>query len=94
MTCDQDIQKQSAFRGLVAGQVGEIDAKMIARIVARLEALDTANRPEDMRVPGFDFHALKGFRPTRYTVHVNGPWCITFSFDGEDAVAVDFEQYH
>ncbi|WP_245442580.1 type II toxin-antitoxin system RelE/ParE family toxin [Mesorhizobium hawassense] len=35
-----------------------------------------------------------GFEPTRYTVHVNGPWCITFEFDGEDAARVDFEQYH
>ena len=28
------------------------------------------------------------------TVHVNGPWCITFEFDQGDAVRVDFEQYH
>ncbi|RUZ51255.1 plasmid maintenance system killer, partial [Mesorhizobium sp. M7A.F.Ca.CA.004.05.2.1] len=28
------------------------------------------------------------------TVHVNGPWCITFEFDGKDAARVDFEQYH
>jgi hypothetical protein len=31
-----------------------------------------------MNIPGFDFHALRGFYPIRYTVHVNGPWCITF----------------
>jgi plasmid maintenance system killer protein len=30
----------------------------------------------------------------RYTVHVNGPWCITFEFDDGDALRVDFEQYH
>jgi proteic killer suppression protein len=47
-----------------------------------------------MNLPGFDFHALHGFDPTRYTVHVNGPWCITFEFDGQDAVRVDYEQYH
>jgi proteic killer suppression protein len=47
-----------------------------------------------MNLPGFDFHALRGFDPTRYTVHVNGPWCITFAFDGIDAVDIDFEQYH
>jgi len=28
-----------------------------------------------MNLPGFDFHPLKGFKPTRYSVHVNGPWC-------------------
>jgi proteic killer suppression protein len=46
------------------------------------------------RKPGFDFHALRGFDPTRYTVHVNGPWRITFSFADGDAFDVDFEQYH
>ena len=42
-----------------------------------------------MRVPGFDFHPLRGFDPPRYSVHVNGPWCITFEFDGENAAKVD-----
>jgi proteic killer suppression protein len=30
----------------------------------------------------------------RYTVHVNGPWCITFEFEGGDVYRVDLEQYH
>jgi len=62
--------------------------------MARLEALDAATTPEDMNLPGFDFHALRGRQPTRYTVHVNGPWAITFEFDDGDALRVDFEQYH
>ncbi len=67
---------------------------MAKRILLRLDALDVAKQPQDMRVPGFAFHALNGFEPTRYTVHVNGPWCITFEFSGEDAEAVDYEPYH
>ena len=47
-----------------------------------------------MNLPGFNFHALNGFSPTRYSVHVNGPWCLTFEFEDGDAVRVDFEQYH
>ena len=47
-----------------------------------------------MNIPGFNFHALGGFVPTRYTVHINGPWCLTFEFDAGDALRVDFEQYH
>ena len=39
-------------------------------------------------------HALRGFKPTRYSVHVNGPWCITFEFQDGDAYHVDLEQYH
>ncbi len=76
------------------GRSSKIDARMAARVLMRLEALDVAKAPGAMNIPGFDFHALRGFNPTRYSVHVNGPWCITFAFDGEDAVAVDFEQYH
>jgi toxin HigB-1 len=71
-----------------------IAAKMHARILRRLDALDAASRPEDMNLPGFDFHPLKGHNPTRYTVHVNGPWCITFEFADGNARQVDFEQYH
>lgn len=28
------------------------------------------------------------------TIQVNGPWCITFGWDAEDAIDVDLEQYH
>lgn len=64
------------------------------RILRRLDRLDAATSPQDMNMPGFDFHSLKGFNPTRYTVHVNGPWCITFAFEDGDAHVVNFEQYH
>ena len=47
-----------------------------------------------MNLAGYDFHALKGFDPTCFTIHINGPWCITFEFEGSDAYRVDFEQYH
>ena len=76
------------------GRTAKIDAKVHKRILVRLDRLDVATAPEQLNLPGFDFHALKGFKPTRYTVHVNGPWCITFEFDRDDAVRVDFEQYH
>jgi proteic killer suppression protein len=57
---------------------------MHGRILRRLDRLDVIVRPEEMNLPGFDFHSLRGFRPTRYSVHINGPWCITFEFeDGE-----------
>ena len=63
------------------------------RALRRLDALDKAKRPEDMNLPGFDFHGLEG-RPVRYSVHVNGPWCITFEFEDGDALRVDLENYH
>ncbi|MCW5737930.1 MAG: type II toxin-antitoxin system RelE/ParE family toxin [Enhydrobacter sp.] len=76
------------------GRTGKIDARMHERILRRLDRLDVAVTPEEMNLPGFDFHPLKGFKPTRYSVHVNGPWCITFEFAAGDALRIDFEQYH
>jgi toxin HigB-1 len=76
------------------GRTSKIDVKMQAQLQRRLDALDRVARPEDMAIPGFDFHGQRGFRPKRYTVHVNGPWCVTFAFQDGDAIDVDFEQYH
>ncbi|HZB37790.1 MAG TPA: type II toxin-antitoxin system RelE/ParE family toxin [Beijerinckiaceae bacterium] len=76
------------------GRTPRIDSKMHRRILVRLDRLDASERPDDMNLPGFNFHALNGFSPTRYSVHVNGPWCLTFEFEDGDAVRVDFEQYH
>jgi proteic killer suppression protein len=76
------------------GVTARIDKKVHARILARLDALDAAAAAEDMNVPGWIFHSLIGFNPKRFTVHVNGPWCITFEFEAGDAYRVDFEQYH
>jgi proteic killer suppression protein len=92
--CDQGFKSKGLAELWEKGRSGKIDAKMHARILRRLDRLDVAVRPEEMNVPGFDFHALRGFRPTRYSVHVNGPWCITFEFEDGDASRVDFEQYH
>jgi proteic killer suppression protein len=67
---------------------------MHRRILVRLDRLDAASAHEEMRLPGFDFHALEGSKPTRYAIHVNGPWCLTFEFEDGDACRVDWEQYH
>lgn len=76
------------------GKSTKIDARLHRRIIARLTSLDAAATPDSMNLAGYDFHALKGFDPTRFTIHINGPWCITFEFEGSDAYRVDFEQYH
>lgn len=87
--------RNKALAGLFeTGKTGKIDTKMQKRILVRLDTLNDAASLDDLKVPGYDFHALHGFNPTRYTIHVNGPWCITFEFDGRDAFRVDFEQYH
>ena len=64
-----------------------------ARCLRRLEALDQAETLRDLNIPGFNFHELHGL-PKRYSIHVNGPWCITFEWEDGEAVRVNLEQYH
>lgn len=77
-----------------SGRSAKIDQKLHKRISVRLDRLDAVTSIDDLNLPGYNFHSLKGFDPKRYTIHVNGPWCITFEFQDGDAYRVDFEQYH
>jgi len=63
-----------------------------SRALRRLDTLDHAEELQDLNIPGFNFHPLRG-KPQRYSVHVNGPWCITFEWD-EGPAQVDLVQYH
>lgn len=76
------------------GRAHRIDQRLQGRILRLLDRLDQAGKPQDMDFAGAQFHALKGFNPTRYAVHINGPWCITFEFADGRAYEIDLEQYH
>jgi toxin HigB-1 len=76
------------------GRSSKVNGSLQKRLVVRLDRLDAAKNLSELSIPGFDFHPLKGFAPTRYTIHVNGPWCITFEFQAGDVYRLDLEQYH
>lgn len=79
----------------VTGQSAKVAPDLIARCKRRLSALQAATAVEDLNLPGFGFHKLRG-RPVRYSIHVNGPWCITFGWDARtgEATDIDLENYH
>jgi proteic killer suppression protein len=64
------------------------------RIAMILDRLDAAIKPSDMNLPGLRFHALSGDMKGRYAVSVSANWRITFGWEEEDAIQVDFEDYH
>ncbi len=76
------------------GRTAKVRHDLKRRILRRLDALDAAATLAELDQPGFDCHRLRGFDPPRYTVHVNGPWCITFEWDEHGPERVDLEQYH
>ena len=66
-------------------------AEKIARI---LDRLDASISPIDMNLPGYRLHALKGQEAGAWSVIVDANWRITFKFDGQDALMVDYLDYH
>jgi len=64
------------------------------RIKRILSILESAEGIGDLDVPGFRFHALKGFDPRRYSMRVTGNRRITFAWEAGIANAVDLEDYH
>lgn len=86
--------KNKALAALWETGKSKIDSRMHRRILIRLAVINEAERLEDVNLPGYNFHGLHGFIPKRYTVHINGPWCLTFEFEEGNAYQVDFEQYH
>lgn len=64
------------------------------RLRRQLTRLDLAKTPADMRLPGWRLHPLEGRLAGHYSVTVNGNWRMTFTFEDEDAVLVDYRDYH
>ena len=63
----------------------------LARI---LDRLDASIDPADMNLPGYKLHELKGRDAGIWAVTVRANWRITFAFEGQDAVLVDYRDYH
>jgi toxin HigB-1 len=66
----------------------------VHKISRLLDRLDASAKPQDMNLPGFDCHPLKGDRKGTRSVSVSGNWRITFRFEGENGVDVNLEDYH
>jgi proteic killer suppression protein len=64
------------------------------RLRMQLAALDSAQAIDDMDIPGFRLHPLKGGMAGRWSIAVNGNWRVTFEFRVGYAYVLDYEVYH
>lgn len=76
------------------GSKAGIQPAHAARLKRQLFMLDAASTPDDMDKPGWKLHPLGGKLINHWSVWVNGNWRLTFMFDGEEAVLVDYQDYH
>ncbi len=76
------------------GSMSGIQARHAPRLRLQLAALDTAQTVDDMDIPGYRLHRLKGQRKRRWAIRVSGNWRLTFEFASGDIHVLDYEDYH
>jgi proteic killer suppression protein len=76
------------------GSTSGIQASHAKRLRMLLAALETAQTIDDMDIPGFRLHPLKGELGGRWSVSVSGNWRMTSEFRDGNAYVVDYEDYH
>jgi len=81
-------------RFYLTGRTSGIQADHARKLRMQLAALDTATSVEDMDIPGFRLHPLKGKEKGRWAIWVNGNWRMTFKFQDGNAYVLDYEDYH
>lgn len=76
------------------GDASGIMAAHKTKLRMQLIALDTAMTIDDMNIPGFKLHPLKGEMHNRWSISVNGNWRLTFEFKDGNVYVLDYEDYH
>ena len=76
------------------GNASGVLAAHKTRLRMQLAALNTAMTIDDMDIPGFRLHPLKGEMKGRWAISVNGNWRLTFEFKDGNVFILDYEDYH
>jgi toxin HigB-1 len=76
------------------GNTSGIKAQHANRIRRQLDQLNASVVVQDMNIPGWNLHELKGDRKGIWSITVSGNWRITFEFRDGNAYVVNYEDYH
>lgn len=76
------------------GSARGIVSQHARRLRLILATLDDATSPEDVDLPAFGLHSLRGDVAGMHAMRVSGNWRVIFTFDGEDVILVDYLDYH
>ena len=82
---------KALYDGRTARRVAPEHVQKLRDILA---VLDRSRRPQDVDIPGFRLHPLRGRLKGHYAVAVSGNWRVTFRFEEGDVVDVDYLDYH
>lgn len=87
--------RSRALKALYDGTTtGRVAPEHIDKLRDILAALDRSTGPEGMNLPGYQLHPLSGNLKGHYAVSVSSNWRVTFRFENENVVDVDYLDYH
>ena len=90
----KSFQHKGLERYFQTGSKAGIQAAHATKLRLQLAALDNALTPLDLKAAPWDLHQLKGDMQRFWSIKVNGNWRVIFTFEGLDAVLVDYLDYH
>lgn len=76
------------------GSKAGIQAAHATKLRTQLFALHRAVRAEDLSAYSWALHPLKGELKGHWAITVSGNWRMIFTFEGTDAILVDYRDYH
>lgn len=76
------------------GDISGINPNHSDKLNRILSRLDIAEIIQDMDLPGYRLHPLKGNMKDLWAVDVSGNYRMTFKFENGDAYILDYQDYH
>ena len=75
------------------GSTAKLQASHVKKLKRILNALDAAEIPDDMDLPGYRLHPYKGGKNI-WSVDISGNWRVLFRFEGTNVVDIDYCDPH
>jgi proteic killer suppression protein len=76
------------------GSKAGINPAHASKLINQMAVLNRATDLSGMNLPGWNLHPLHGELAGHWAVKVSGNWRLTFRFEGQDAILVDYQDYH
>ena len=86
--------RHRALKRAVRSDRSSLPPEHATRIVRILRELDIAITLQDMALPGYRLHPLKGELAGYWSVRVSANWRILFRMEDGDVFDVDLTDYH
>ena len=77
-----------------SGSTKGIQPTHAKKLRMQLAALDTASIIDDLNIPGYRLHPLKGSKKGIWSITVNANWRLTFEFNEGNVFILNYEDYH